>query len=101
MITRSGDQIEAHFDVSQLPKLRVGWVRDYLIFVDGFGKDMDPNSAGPQFLGPLPFHGMAAYPYSDGARYPDTEAHKRYLKEWNTRLVERAVPELAVSSADE
>ncbi len=101
VITRSGDQIEAYFDVSQLPKLRVGWVRDYLIFVDGFGKDMDPNSAGPQFLGPLPFHGMSAYPYSDGARYPDTEAHKRYLREWNTRLVERAVPELAVFSADE
>jgi len=101
VITRSGDQIEAHFDVSQLPKLRAGWVRDYLIFVEGFGKDMDPNSAGPQFLGPLPFHGMSAYPYSDGERYPDTEAHRRYLREWNTRLVESAVPELAVSSADE
>jgi hypothetical protein len=101
VITRSGDQIEALFDVTQVPPPKTGWVRDYLLFVDGFGKDMDPNSAGPQFLGPLPFHGMSAYPYPDGERYPDSEAHQKYLREWNTRLVERAVPDLPSLVADE
>jgi len=89
VITRSGDEVEAFFDVGNLPKLDPGWVRDYLVYVDGFGKDMDVNSAEPDSVGPLPFHRMSAYPYAPGERYPDDEAHQRYLREWNTRLEER------------
>ena len=89
VITRSGDEVEAFFDVGNLPRLDPGWVRDYLVYVDGFGKDMDVNSAEPDSVGPLPFHRMSAYPYAPGERYPDDEAHQRYLREWNTRLEER------------
>ena len=89
VITRSGDEIEAFFDVSVLPELAPGWVRDYLVYVDGFGKDMDVNSAEPDSVGPLPFHRMSAYPYPPEERYPDDEAHQKYLREWNTRLEER------------
>ena len=94
VITRSGDEIEAFFDVGGLPKLPRGWVRDYLVYVDGFGKDMDINSAAPDYIGPLPFHGMSAYPYPDSENYPDDEAHRRYLREWNTRVEERWIPVL-------
>ena len=88
VIARSGDEIEAFFDVSKLSPLEPGWVRDYLVYVDGFGKDMDVNSAEPDSVGPLPFHQMSAYPYPPGERYPDDEVHQRYLREWNTRLEE-------------
>ena len=88
VITRSGDEIEALFDVQHLPPLPSGWVRDYLVYVDGFGKDMDVNSAEPDYVGPLPFHGMSAFPYADGEQYPDDEGHRKYLREWNTRVEE-------------
>ncbi len=101
VITRSGDEIAASFDVRDLPALPKGWVRDYLVYVDGFGKDMDPNSATPDFVGPLPFHGMSAYPYPDGEHYPDSAAHREYLHKWNTRIVERAIPELRTSRSEE
>ncbi len=100
VITRSGDEIRAGFDVSGLPELPAGWTRDYLVYVDGFGKDMDPNSAAPHFLGPLPFHGMSAFPYPDSERYPNSEEHRRYLEQWNTRVYQQAVPELPRRRAD-
>ncbi len=85
VISRSGDEIEATFPVGQLPPLREGWVRDYLVFVDGFGKDMDIHSAAPDFVGPLPYHGMPAYPYPPELGYPLDETRREYLEKWNTR----------------
>ena len=70
VITRAGDEIEALFGLASLPPLPSGWVRDYLIYVDGFGKDMDINSATPDFVGPLPFHGMSAFPAARGRELP-------------------------------
>jgi hypothetical protein len=97
VITRSGDEIEVMFEVASLPQVREGWVRDYIVYVDGFGKDMDPNSAAPYFLGPLPFHGMSSFPYPSDEHYPDSEAHQQYLREWNTRNYYRSFPELSGS----
>jgi len=99
VITRSGDEIALRFDLESLPDLPSGWVRDYLVYVDGFGKDMDPNSGGPQFLGPLPFHNMSAYPYSEG--FPNLEKHLEYRKKWNTRIFEQAVPPIEVKRGDD
>ncbi len=96
VVTRSGDQVEVRFDVQGLPSLPVGWARDYILHVTGFGKDMDVNSAAPDFVGPLPFHGMPSYPYPEGA-YPTDEAHSRYLREWNTRIVENWLPALPLA----
>lgn len=87
--TRAGDEIEAFFDLDRIPAPPPGWVRDYLVYVVGFGKDMDLHSAAPDMVGPLPFHGMSRFPYGPNERYPDTPAHQRYLKEWNTRRVDR------------
>ncbi|HRR55851.1 MAG TPA: hypothetical protein P5057_02710, partial [Acidobacteriota bacterium] len=101
VITRSGDEVAVEFDVSDLPSLPPGWTRDYLVYVDGFGKDMDPNSAGPHFLGPLPSHRMTAYPYLPGESYPDNPEHREYLERWNTRIFDQAIPPLAASPAEE
>ena len=36
--------------------------RTFLLYADGFSKEMDINSASPDAVGPLPFHGMTALP---------------------------------------
>jgi hypothetical protein len=59
--TRNGDEIELTFVAPPPPAPDVE--RSFLLFADGFGKDMDPNSAASERVGPVPFHGMPTYPY--------------------------------------
>ena len=70
------------------------WQRDFLLKVDGWAKDQDPNTAFGTSVEPLPFHGMSRYPYPATEHYPDTRAHQSYRDMFNTRRVARAVPKL-------
>lgn len=87
VITRNGDEMQVDFDARKLPALPAGWKRDFLVYADGFGKDMDINSARPDTIGELPYHGMKAYPYAPGDAYPSDAAHQNYLRQYNTRVV--------------
>ncbi|MCS6884369.1 MAG: FG-GAP-like repeat-containing protein [Acidobacteriota bacterium] len=89
VITRSGDKIELEFDAALLPPLPAGWQRDFLVYADGFGKDMDINSASPDTVEPLPFHRMSSYPYPEGEEYPQTENYRRYHEQYNSRVFRR------------
>ena len=60
----SGDEVQLDFNPADLPLLPPGWKRDYFFFADGYEKDMDFYAAEGDFVNPLPFHGMTAYPYS-------------------------------------
>ena len=85
VITRHGDEISLEFAAAG-PHLKQGWVRDYLLYAVGFGKDMDLNSLYPEVMGPLPFQSMSKFPYPDTEKYPDDEPHRRYRRKYNTRV---------------
>jgi len=87
IIAAGGDQVSIDFDATRLPPLPKGWRRDFLLYSEGWVKDGDLNTAYGQTVAPLPFHEMPAYPYSGGVAYPLDAKHRRYLKEYNTRLV--------------
>jgi hypothetical protein len=48
---------------------------------------MDINSARPETIGELPYHGMKSYPCATGDAYPNDAAHQAYLRRYNTRTV--------------
>jgi Flp pilus assembly protein TadD len=94
VVSRPGDEISLSFDATKLPPLPAGWTRTFLLYADGFSKEMDINSASPDQVSPLPFHGMSKYPYSAPEAYPLTDARRDYLERYNTRLVASEVPSI-------
>jgi hypothetical protein len=94
VISKPGDEISLSFDARRLPPIRAGWTRTFLLYADGYSKEMDINSASPDQVLPLPFHGMSTYPYADTERYPMTAARRAYFEKYNTRLVTDEVPSI-------
>ena len=93
VISRPGDELVLSFDAKKLPPLRAGWTRTFLLYADGYSKEMDINSASPDQVGPLPFHGMSKYPYAWPEHYPLNEKRQRYLETYNTRVVTSPIPD--------
>jgi tetratricopeptide (TPR) repeat protein len=87
VVSRSGDELALSFDARALPPLPRGWTRTFLLYANGYSKEMDINSASPEQVAPLPFHKMKNYPYAPPETYPDTPAHRAYIERYNTRLV--------------
>ncbi len=84
VVMKGGDAVRMRFDAAALPPLPEGWVRDYVLVLDGWDKDADKNTVAGATVLPLPFHGM------DDARYgeldfPDSEAHREFVREYLTR----------------
>jgi hypothetical protein len=92
VVSRTGDEIALSFDASTLPPLPNGWTRTFLLYADGFSKEMDINSASPDQLAPMPFHAMTRYPYSRPEHYPSDAKHVEYIEKYNTRVVRSQVP---------
>ena len=86
VIARHGDELRLRFDAGQVPAPAPGTRRSFFAFADGFGKDMDLNSARPHTVAPLPFHAMPSYPYPEDL-YPNSEALARWRAEYNTRRI--------------
>ena len=85
VIFGAGDEVALEFDASALPALPAGWTRDYLVYFNGYVKDMDFYASHAQTVAPLPFKDMPGYPYPAPVAYPDR--HRDYLLDWNTREV--------------
>jgi tetratricopeptide (TPR) repeat protein/predicted nucleotidyltransferase len=97
VVSKPGDELALSFDAGQLKPLPAGWTRTFLLYADGFSKEMDINSASPHEVAPLPFHGMKRYPYAAPESYPRTKAHLDYLERYNTRVVAAPLPGLLPS----
>jgi tetratricopeptide (TPR) repeat protein len=94
-ILGSGDEVRLEFSDAALPRLPAGWRRDFLLKVDGWAKDRDPNTAFSSTVEPLPFHSMSRYPYPEGEAYPKDLRHQNYLANYNTRPALRLLRPLA------
>jgi tetratricopeptide (TPR) repeat protein len=101
VISMPGDELALSFDASRLPRLPKGWKHTFLLYADGYSKEMDINSASPDQVEPLPFHAMSGYPYAASERYPMTGARREYFKRYNTRTVRSQVSRLEAALADE
>jgi hypothetical protein len=97
VISKPGDEIALSFDATKLPPLPRGWKRTFLLYADGFSKEMDINSASPDQVAPLPFHSMKSYPFSEGESYPMTSMHRVYIARYNTRIVRSMLPPIELT----
>ncbi|MFI5182936.1 MAG: FG-GAP-like repeat-containing protein [Vicinamibacteria bacterium] len=97
VFSRPGDELALSFDAAALPALPAGWTRTFLLYADGFSKEMNLHSATPDSLGPLPFHGMTRYPYAAPEAYPMTAARLAVMERYNTRLVTAPVAPIEVA----
>jgi len=82
-----GDELTLEVPQAVFPALAAGAQRSFLLYADGFGKDMDYHSAHSLTVGPLPFHGMSGYPYPETEAYPGDAGHEAYRLEYNTRQI--------------
>ncbi|MDR3700197.1 MAG: tetratricopeptide repeat protein [Candidatus Sulfopaludibacter sp.] len=94
-ILGSGDEIRLQYAALAPPP--AGWTRDFLLKVDGWAKDRDPNTAFSTSVEPLPFHAMSRYPYPAGEHFPDDAAHQSYRQEYNTRPALRLIRPLGAT----
>ena len=92
VISKPGDEIAMSFDA--LPEPASGMARTFLLYAYGYSKEMNPRSASPDLVGPLPFRAMTAYPYGDGEHYPRGQVHRDYQDRYNTRTVHRPIPSI-------
>jgi tetratricopeptide (TPR) repeat protein len=95
VISKTGDEIVLSFPA--LPDLPQGRKRTFLLYADGYSKEMDINSGSPDSVLPLPFKQMKKYPYDADEQFPMTEEKRRIYEEYTTRTVKKALPRIEAS----
>ena len=98
VIMGAGDEVRLRFPAAGLPPLEPGWSRDYLLFVDGWAKENEANTAFGDSVAPLPFHAMSSYPYGATESYPTTPEHQADLRRLHTRPAMRLLRPLVAGS---
>jgi hypothetical protein len=100
VVGRTGDEVALSFEASRLAPLPEGWTRTFLLFADGFSKEMDLNSSSPDTVEPLPYHGMREYPFAPSAapRRLTSAEYRDYLARYNTRIVKHNIPPIELSA---
>lgn len=99
VVSRSGDEIAVSFDASAAPPVAARQAMTFLLYADGFSKEMNLHSSSPDALEPLPFHGMARYPYPASEAPPRNDVYRAYLDRMNTRVVARRIPSIDAAGA--
>lgn len=85
VVVGTGDEVAVRFAAEGLPALPAGWERHWLVYLNGWVKDGDPNTFAGDRVEPLPFHAMSRYPYGPDEEFPSTPEHRRWLETYNTR----------------
>ncbi len=62
VVARPGDEIALGFDAAAVLPVAAGSTRTFLLYANGFSKEMDVNSASPDHVEPLPFRRMTDDP---------------------------------------
>jgi tetratricopeptide (TPR) repeat protein len=79
VIAKAGDEFVLSFkELTAPPK---GKTYTFLLYADGYSKEMDINSGSPEAVLPLPFKGMKKYPYGADEKYPMTEEKQKIYDE--------------------
>jgi hypothetical protein len=97
-VLATGDEMTVRFDARQLPPLRAGFTRTFFLYLHGWAKDGDPNTATSKTVAPLPFSAMPQYPYGLDEKFPTTPGHQEYLRNFQTRPGHVLIPPLAPSA---
>jgi tetratricopeptide (TPR) repeat protein len=92
VILGPGDEMAIVFDTSGIPPVESGFARSVFLESHGWDKDADRNTGAGLQVGPLPFRAMSRYPYPPTESFPESPAHRTYVEEWLTRVVESPTP---------
>lgn len=84
VIAKAGDEFVLKF--KELPKLPANKVYTFLLYADGYSKEMDINSGSPDAVFPLPFKRMTKYPYDANEQFPMTDEKRKIYDETLTRF---------------
>jgi hypothetical protein len=87
VVSKPGDEVELSFAAGDGPG--AGRERTFLLKGDGFSKEMDINSASPDEVEPLPYHGMRSYPQGAWERPARLPRQDERQAQFNTRAVAR------------
>ena len=92
VISKTGDELTLSFDAPPAPPS--GKKYTFLLFADGYSKEMDINSGSPDAVLPLPFKRMKKYPYGGDEQYPMSDEKQRFYDEYTTRSVKGFLPRI-------
>ncbi len=81
-IFTNGDELDLVF--KDPPPVEKGYTRIAVLKIHHYFKSF----YGDHEVEPLPFKGMSSYPYPETEKYPDTAEHRRYLKKYQTRVLD-------------
>jgi hypothetical protein len=92
VISKTGDELVLSFEA--LPEPPKNKKYTFLLYADGYSKEMDINSGSPDAVLPLPFKQMKKYPYATDENFPMTEEKRRIYDEYTTRSVKGFLPRI-------
>jgi hypothetical protein len=95
VISKTGDELVLSFDA--LPESAPNKKYTFLLYADGYSKEMDINSGSPDQVFPLPFKAMKKYPYAVDEQFPMTDEKRRIYNEYTTRAVREILPRIETS----
>jgi len=87
VVMTGGDEVRLEFDPAALPPLNRGWVRDLILYSDGWDKDADPHVVAGATIEPLPLHGEDAESYGRSTRLTED-----WMRDSLTRWIDADVP---------